>query len=56
MKFQLIIATVSEDEKLIKFFEQHGIDVIKTAKQDNRVDLCDLMLKLGERKNRRLAA
>ena len=45
-----IIATVSEDEKLIKFFEQHGIDVIKTAKQDNRVDLCDLMLKLGERK------
>ncbi len=45
-----IIATVSEDEKLIKFFEQQGIDVLKTAKQDNRVDLCDRMLKLGERK------
>jgi len=45
-----IIATVSDDNKRVGFLEQRGIDVIKTHKKDGRVDLKDLMIKLGERK------
>ena len=45
-----IIATISDDKELISFCESHNIEVIKTAPKDDRVDLKELMLKLGERK------
>ena len=50
LEIPTIIATVSDDNKRIRFLEQRGIDVIKTAKKDGRVDLNDLMFKLGEKK------
>lgn len=44
-----IIATISDDKELISFFEEQNIEIIKTSEKDGRVDLCDLMKKLGER-------
>lgn len=44
-----IIATISNDEKLIKYFESKNIEVIKTTSQNGRVNLNELMIKLGER-------
>ncbi len=43
-----IIATISDDDELISFFKQHGIKVLKTLEKDGRVNLKDLMKKLGE--------
>lgn len=45
-----IIATVSKDEEKIEALFQKGIDLICTKSKDGKVDLQELMLRLGERK------
>ena len=44
-----IIATVSDNASLIKEYEDKGVTVIRTASENGRVDLNDLMKILGER-------
>lgn len=45
-----ILATVSEDADKIRNYEAHQVEVLVTAQKDGRVDLRDLMKKLGEQK------
>ena len=45
-----IVATISDNQEKTKLLTASGIEVIKTKSKDNRVDITDLMLKLGERK------
>ncbi len=46
----LIVATVSEDIQKIKQLEQMGVTVLKTTAENSRVNLKELMKKLGEMK------
>ncbi len=43
-----VIATVSQDENKAEALRKHGINVVKTAPADGRVDLAELMRILGE--------
>lgn len=45
-----ILATATEDPARIAVYEEKGVQVLVTKKKDGRVDLTDLMKKLGERK------
>jgi diaminohydroxyphosphoribosylaminopyrimidine deaminase/5-amino-6-(5-phosphoribosylamino)uracil reductase len=42
------VATVSENAEKITALEKSGVHIINTAEKNNRVDLADLMKKLGE--------
>ena len=44
-----ILATVKEDPERIAAYEEKGVQVLVTRQKDGRVDLADLMEKLGER-------
>lgn len=46
----VIVATISEDERLIKALQDAGARVMQTKAYDKRVDLRDLMQKLGAEK------
>ena len=46
-EIETMIATVSNDEAAIKEFEERGCKVIRTNAPDGKVDLYDLMQKLG---------
>lgn len=45
-----IIAAVSDNTEKAKELQKFGIEIIKTAENNRRVDFVDLMKKLGERK------
>lgn len=47
-KYRTIIATISSDGNRIKWLEDTGVEIIKTSSLDGRVDLKDLMYKLGK--------
>ena len=47
---ETIIATISDNESRIKFLENKGVKIIKTSSFEERVDLKELMQKLGELK------
>jgi len=47
---ETILATVKEDPDRIAAYEEKGVQVLVTRQKDGRVDLADLMEKLGERK------
>lgn len=47
---ETILATVKEDPERIAAYEEKGVQVLVTRQKDGRVDLEDLMEKLGERK------
>ncbi len=47
---ETIIATISDDESRIKFLENKGVKIIRTSSCEGRVDLKELMQKLGELK------
>ena len=47
---ETILATVMEDPERIAAYEEKGVQVLVTGQKDGRVDLADLMKKLGERK------
>lgn len=47
---ETILATATEDPARIAVYEEKGVQVLVTKKKDGRVDLTDLMKKLGERK------
>ncbi len=49
-KIPTIVATISDDAEKIKYLEEKNITVVKTRSNNNRVDLKDLMVKLGEQK------
>ncbi len=45
-----IIATLSRDESLIKKYQGKNVQILQTKAKDGRIDLTDLMEKLGEQK------
>lgn len=49
-KIPTIVATISDDEKKKKLLEDMGVEIIKTASCEGRVDLKELIKLLGKRK------
>ncbi len=47
---QTIIATISQDENLIRQYQDKRVQILQTREKDGRIALKDLMEKLGEQK------
>lgn len=47
-KVKTIIATVSDDSKKAEVYTKAGVNIIKVKKKNKRVDLKELMIKLGQ--------
>ena len=45
-----IIATICQDENLIKQYQEREVQIMQTKEKDGRIDLNDFMEKLGEQK------